>query len=81
MGIPVLIAGESGSGKTYSIKNLNPDDVGVFLCEKTRLPFRKQFITYKVRNMKKDEDGKVTFEKIHYTLEETSINFIKRDSY
>ena len=60
MGIPVLIAGESGSGKTYSIKNLNPDDVGVCLCEKTRLPFRKQFITYKVRNMKKEEEGKVT---------------------
>ena len=56
MGIPVLIAGESGSGKTYSIKNLNPDDVGIFLCEKNRLPFRKQFPAYKVRNMKTDDD-------------------------
>ena len=56
MGIPVLIAGESGSGKTYSIKNLNPDDVGIFLCEKNRLPFRKQFPAYKVRNMKSEDD-------------------------
>ena len=56
MGIPVLIAGESGSGKTYSIKNLNPDDVGIFLCEKNRLPFKKQFPTYKVRNMKTEDD-------------------------
>ena len=56
MGIPVLIAGESGSGKTYSIKNLNPDDVGIFLCENNRLPFRKQFPAYKVRNMKADDD-------------------------
>ena len=60
MGIPVLIIGESGSGKTYSIKNLDPDKVGIFLCEKNRLPFRKKFITYKVRNMQKEEDGKVT---------------------
>ena len=58
MGIPVLIAGESGSGKTYSIKQLDPEQVGIFLCEKSRLPFRKQFNTYKVRNMQKDVDGK-----------------------
>ena len=58
MGIPVLIIGESGSGKTYAIKNLDPAKVGIFLCEKNRLPFRKPFPTYKVRNMLKDEDGK-----------------------
>ena len=55
-----MILGESGSGKTYAIKNLDPEKVGIFLCEKNRLPFRKQFPTYKVRNMKKEEDGKVT---------------------
>ena len=43
MGMPVLILGESGSGKTYSIKNMNPDETGVFLVEKPRLPFRKVF--------------------------------------
>lgn len=43
MGIPVLIIGDSGSGKSYSIKNLNPDKVGIFAVEKTRLPFRKVF--------------------------------------
>ena len=58
MGIPVLIIGESGSGKTYAIKNLDPDKVGIFLCEKNRLPFRKHFPTYKVRNMMKEENGK-----------------------
>ena len=60
MGIPVLIIGESGSGKTYAIKNLDPEKVGIFLCEKNRLPFRKPFPTYKVRNMRKEEEGKVT---------------------
>lgn len=40
---PSLFYGESGSGKTYSIKNFNKDEVGIFLVEKTRLPFKKDF--------------------------------------
>jgi len=43
MGVPVLILGESGSGKTYSIKNMDPEKTGVFLVEKPRLPFKNQF--------------------------------------
>ena len=43
MGIPVLILGESGSGKTFAVKNMNPEKVGIFLVEKPRLPFRKEF--------------------------------------
>lgn len=41
MGVPVLIMGESGSGKTYSIKNFDPAEVGIFSVEKNRLPFKK----------------------------------------
>lgn len=43
MGLPCLIIGESGSGKTYSIKNFDIDEVGIFAVEKSRLPFRKEF--------------------------------------
>lgn len=43
MGVPVLILGKSGSGKTYSIKNLDPNRVGIFSVEKSRLPFKKEF--------------------------------------
>ena len=43
MGIPVLILGYSGSGKTRSIKHMNPETTGVFLVEKPRLPFRETF--------------------------------------
>lgn len=43
MGIPVLVMGESGSGKTYSIKNFDPQEVGIFSVEKCRLPFKKKF--------------------------------------
>jgi hypothetical protein len=43
MGIPVLILGYSGSGKTRSIKHMNPETTGIFLVEKPRLPFRETF--------------------------------------
>ncbi len=40
MGIPVLVMGETGSGKTYSLKNFNPDEIGIFSVEKGRMPFK-----------------------------------------
>ena len=43
MGIPVLVLGDSGSGKSYSIKNFDTNEVGIFAVEKSRLPFRKDF--------------------------------------
>ena len=58
MGVNVLIMGESGSGKTYSIKPLPPEEVGIFLCEKPRLPFRKPFKTYRVKNVT-NEKGQI----------------------
>ena len=57
MGIPVMIVGESGSGKTFSIKNMEPEKVGIYLCEKNRLPFRKQFVTYKVKKYETEQNG------------------------
>lgn len=43
MGIPALIMGETGSGKTYSIKGLDPNGVGILSVEKGRLPFRGDY--------------------------------------
>lgn len=40
MGIPVLILGESGSGKSASLRNFKPDQVGVFNVASKPLPFR-----------------------------------------
>lgn len=42
MGIPVLILGESGSGKTASLRNFEPDEIGVFSVSSKPLPFRKK---------------------------------------
>lgn len=48
MSIPVLIIGRSGSGKTYSIKNFKPEEVGVISVEKGRLPFKSDIKVTKV---------------------------------
>ena len=42
MGLPVLVLGESGSGKTYSLKNFNEKEIIVFSVEKNRLPFKNK---------------------------------------
>lgn len=41
MGIPVLVLGESGSGKSSSLRNFSPDEIGIFNVAGKPLPFRK----------------------------------------
>ena len=43
MGVPVLIIGKSGSGKSRSICGLKPEEVGIFSVEKGRLPFKGNY--------------------------------------
>lgn len=45
MGIPVLILGESGSGKSASLRNFEAEDVSIFNVAGKRLPFRKKLPT------------------------------------
>lgn len=45
MGIPVLILGESGSGKSASLRNFDEKEVAVMNVAGKRLPFRKQLHT------------------------------------
>lgn len=42
MGIPVLILGESGSGKSTALRNFEASEVGVFNVASKPLPFRKR---------------------------------------
>lgn len=42
MGVPVLIMGESGSGKSTSLRNFAPEEIGIFNVAGKPLPFRKQ---------------------------------------
>ena len=40
MGTAVLILGRTGSGKSYAIKTMDPEKVGIFEVEKQHLPFK-----------------------------------------
>ena len=42
MGIPVLVLGASGSGKTASLRNFDPSEIGIFNVASKPLPFRKK---------------------------------------
>ena len=56
MGIPVLILGESGSGKSCSLRNFNKEDLVIYNVAGKPLPFRKELnvadkpIVEKIRN-------------------------------
>lgn len=53
MGIPVLVLGESGSGKSASLRNFDPEKVGIFNIAGKPLPFRKKM---KIVNNAKYDD-------------------------
>ena len=40
MGIPVLILGESGSGKSASLRNFKPGEIGLINVNGKPLPFK-----------------------------------------
>lgn len=55
MAFPVLIIGPSGNGKTYSLKNFKPNEVGILSVEKGRLPFKSDLKVTKVKNFNDGE--------------------------
>lgn len=42
MGIPVLILGDSGSGKSTALRNFQPGEIGIFNVASKPLPFRSK---------------------------------------
>jgi len=42
MGVAVLVLGDSGSGKSTSLRNFEPDEIGIFNIMGKPLPFRKK---------------------------------------
>lgn len=42
MGVAVLVLGDSGSGKSTSLRNFEPDEIGIFNVMGKPLPFRKK---------------------------------------
>lgn len=73
MGIPVLILGESGSGKSASLRNFDPEKVGVLNVAGKPLPFRKKL---NVISTVKAEGGtrRISYEDILKVLARAKVN-------
>ncbi len=55
MGIPVLIMGESGSGKSASLRNFGKDEIGILNVASKPLPFRSEIQPYNVSKIAKEK--------------------------
>ena len=65
MGVPVLILGASGSGKSASLRNFEPGEVGIFNVASKPLPFRKK-MSYVNNN--------ATYDSIMTSLQKNTLN-------
>ena len=68
MGIPILIYGRSGTGKSRSLKNFGEDEITLINVESKPLPFRKRF-KYTINT---DQYGKV-MEALSKTPSDTTV--------
>jgi len=75
MAIGVLILGESGTGKTYSIKGFKPEEVKILSVKKPILPFRGEYELVKTptgtdikREMKNTKKKAIVIDDFQYVL-------------
>ena len=68
MGIAVLVLGESGSGKSASMRNFKKEDVGILNVASKPLPFR-------------NTNGLITFNKATYSTIKQAVVMPSRPSY
>ena len=76
MAIPVLILGQSGTGKSYSMKNFNEDEICLISVQKSLLPFRKKFnevtvtdsYTKIIETMKKTDKKVIVIDDTQYLM-------------
>ena len=88
MGIPVLIMGESGSGKSASMRNFEADDLLIFNVASKPLPFRKKLnsikkATYNViaKELSKKQYKRYVIDDSQYLLAFDSFNRAKETGY
>lgn len=55
MGIPVLILGESGSGKSASLRNFGKDEIGIINVASKPLPFKSEIKPYNISKIAKEK--------------------------
>lgn len=71
MGIPVLICGDSGSGKSASMRNFEPDEIGIFNVASKPLPFRKKLPKYDGATYKKIVEGLTNQSRKCYVIDDS----------
>lgn len=88
MGVPVLILGESGSGKSTSMRNFDENEVGIFNVAGKPLPFRKKLpkvdnATYEkiYRVLKKPERKAYVIDDSQYLMAFESFDHAKETGY
>ena len=88
MGIPVLILGESGSGKSCSLRNFNKEDLVIYNVAGKPLPFKKHFnvadnVTYNQIeiNMKKGNFKSYVIDDSQYLMAFESFNRAKETGW
>lgn len=80
MGIPVMILGESGSGKSTSLRNFKKGEVGVMSVAGKPLPFRTEITPYNI-SRKAKEKGTDRYTLIKSVIKNSSVNtFVIDDS-
>lgn len=88
MGLPVLVLGESGSGKTASLRNFEPDEVSIFNVAGKPLPFRKKLPSVKTSDysvieagLKKSKKKTFVIDDSQYLLVFESFDKVKETGY
>ena len=80
MGIPVLILGESGSGKSASLRNFKKGDVGVMNVAGKPLPFKTDIVPYNVSKKAKEKNTD-RYTLVKSVIKKSSVNaFVIDDS-
>lgn len=78
MGIPVLIMGESGSGKSASLRNFTKTEIGVMNVAGKPLPFRTEIKPYNINKVAR-EKGVSRYALIQSALKASKTNAIVID--
>lgn len=75
MAIGVLVLGESGSGKSFSMRNFNEDEVKVISIEKPILPFKNHFEVVRsndvkqiIKELKSTDKKRIVIDDFQYIL-------------
>lgn len=77
----VFILGESGRGKSSSLRNFSPEEITLINVKSKRLPFRSEIKPFNLDRELKTKEGRVlnTYEKVNYALKKSNAKVIVID--